>query len=181
MYIPVHSYKVKVMFDTGATRTLMSRRLHQAFCSRGFMLPLEPSSVQLAGVAGQRLQIDGRVSFPFTFGSIIIQHPVIVVANMRDTVIIGNDLMDNRITLHEGRSVTVKDQGEELQLPLCRALPGIRLTSLKDEEVGPGMVKLIICKCGLPGDELQKDAVLVTGVAPGGTHIPVKHAAFTLT
>ncbi len=172
MYIPIHNYKVKVMFDTGATRTLMSRRLHQAFCSHGFILPLEPSSVQLAGVAGQKLQIDGRISFPFTFGSIIIQHPVIVVANMRDTIIIGNDLMDNRITLHEGRSITVKDQGEELQLPLCRALPGIKLASLKDEEIGPGVVKLIICKCGLPADELQEGTVLVTGVAPGGTHIP---------
>ena len=172
MYIPVHSYKVKVMFDTGATRTLMSRRLHQAFCSHGFMLPLEPSSVQLAGVAGQRLQIDGRVSFPFTFGPITIQHPVIVVANMRDTVIIGNDLMDNRITLHEGRSVTVKDQGEELQLPLCRALPGIKLTSLKNEEVGPGDVKLIMCKCGISPDDPQGDAVLIAGVTPGGTHIP---------
>ncbi len=95
MYIPVDRFKVKVMFDTGATHTLMSRHIHQALCGNGISLPLEPSSVNLSGVSGKELQVDSRVQFPFMFGMIALEHPIIVVSSMHDTILVRNDLMDN--------------------------------------------------------------------------------------
>ncbi len=171
MYIPIDKFKVKVMFDTGATRTLMSRRVYQALREHGIDLPLEPTTLNL-GVSRTKLQVDSRIQFTFTFGPIIIKHPVIIVADMRDTLLIGNDLMDNRITIHEGKEITIKEQGRELTLPLCRSLPGIRLMPKQNEEITPRTAKLIICKCGISPGEKHGKVVLVTGVSQGGVHIP---------
>ncbi len=172
MYIPIDKFKVKVMFDTGATRTLMSRCIYQALSDHGIDLPLEPTTLTLEGVSGKKLQVDGRIQFMFTFGPIVIKHPVIIVADMRDTLLIGNDLMDNRITIHEGKEITIKEQGQELTLPLCRSLPGIRLMPKQNEEIAPGTARLIICKCGISPGEKHGRIVLVTGVSQGGIHIP---------
>ena len=147
MYLPIDKFKVKVMFDMGATRTLMSRHLYQALTEQGINLPLEPTILKLEGVSRTKLQVDGRIQFMFTFGPIIVQHPVIIVADMRDTLLIGNDLMDNRITIHEGKEITIKEKGRELTLPLCRLMPGIRLMPTQSEEIAPRTAKLIICKC----------------------------------
>ncbi len=172
MYIPIEKFKVKVMFDTGATRTLMSRRIHKALSDNGVNLPLEPTTLALEGVLGKKLQVDGRIQFTFTFGPIVIKHPVIIVADMRDTLLIGNDLMDNRITIHEGKEITIKEEGQELTLPLCRSLPGIRLMPKQSEDIAPRTAKLIICKCGISPGEKHSRIVLVTGVSQGGIRIP---------
>ncbi len=91
---------------------------------------------------------------------------------MRDTLLIGNDLMDNRITIHEGKEITIKEQGRELTLPLCRSLPGIRLMPKQNEEIAPRTARLIIGKCGISPGEKHRKIVLVTGVSQGGIHIP---------
>ncbi len=70
VYIPIHQYKVKGIFDTGATRTAMSYSLFYSLLSNGVDLPMETvDKLQIRGITGDKLEIVGRVPFPFTFGN----------------------------------------------------------------------------------------------------------------
>ncbi len=174
VYIPIYNYKVKGIFDTGSSRTVMSYSLLNALLANGVNLSLEETDkVRIRGISGQQLKIIGRVNFPFTFGKIKFQHPVLIVENMRDILIIGNDLMDNRITIHKGQQITINDKDTEETLQLCREFPKYGLRLKEQEELAPRTAKLVICKCGLIDKEGNiPTKLLLTGENTTGLYIP---------
>ncbi len=92
---------------------------------------------------------------------------------MRDILIIGNDLMDHRITIHQGHRITINQDGKEETIQLCREFPKYGLQIQKYEEIGPQTAKLVICKCGLTDQNGNiPDKVLLTGDTSDGLYIP---------
>ncbi len=129
---------------------VMSYSLLNALLANGVNLSLEEiDKVRIRGISGQQLKIIGRVDFPFTFGKIKFQHHVLIVENMRDILIIGNDLMDNQITIHKGQQITINDNNTRETLQLCREFPKYGLRLREQEEIAPQTAKIVICKCGL--------------------------------
>ncbi len=93
--------------------------------------------------------------------------------NMRDILIIGNDLMDHRITIHQGHKITITQDGKEETIQLCREFPKYGLHIQQYKEIGPQTAKLVICKCGLMDQNGNiPDKVLLTGDTNDGLHIP---------
>ncbi len=92
---------------------------------------------------------------------------------MRDILIIGNDLMDNRITIHKGQQITINDKDTEETLQLCREFPKYGLRLKEQEELAPRTAKLVICKCGLVDKEGNiPTKLLLTGENAAGLYIP---------
>ena len=152
----------------------MSYSLFYSLLTNGVDLPIETvEKLHVRGITGDQLEIVGRVPFPFTFGNIKFYHHVLVVMNMRDILIIGNDLMDHRITIHQGHRITINQDGKEETIQLCREYPQYQLKVQNFEEIGPKTAKLVICKCGLTDQNGNiPDKVLLTGGDSNGLHIP---------
>ncbi len=74
VYIPIHKYKIKGIFDTGATRTAMSYSLFYSLLTNGVDLPMETvDQLQIRGITGDKLEIVG----PSSFSVHIRKHPIL--------------------------------------------------------------------------------------------------------
>ena len=86
--IKIGKTKFRSLVDTGAEVSLMHRRVYDSLLVKP---KLQFKRINLSGVSGGALKIDGCINLKFTIGGIEMQHMFYVVKDMSRNLILGTD------------------------------------------------------------------------------------------
>ena len=86
--IKIGKTKFRSLVDTGAEVSLMHRRVYDSLLVKP---KLQFKRINLSGVSGGALKIDGCINLKFTVGGIEMQHMFYVVKDMSRNLILGTD------------------------------------------------------------------------------------------
>ena len=86
--IKIGKTKFRSLVDTGAEVSLMHRRVYDSLLVKP---KLQFKRINLSGVSGGALKIDGCINLRFTIGGIEMQHMFYVVKDMSRNLILGTD------------------------------------------------------------------------------------------
>ena len=86
--IKIGKTKFRSLVDTGAEVSLMHRRVYDSLLVKP---KLQFQRINLSGVSGGALKIDGCINLKFTIGGIEMQHMFYVVKDMSRNLILGTD------------------------------------------------------------------------------------------
>ena len=86
--IKIDKTKFRSLVDTGAEVSLMHRRVYDSLLVKP---KLQFNRINLSGVSGGALKIDGCINLKFTIGGIEMQHMFYVVKDMSRNLILGTD------------------------------------------------------------------------------------------
>jgi hypothetical protein len=147
--IPVKlgSKTVRAILDTGCGKTLVTTGLMAKIAGNDWESKLKPSKVKLNSASGHRLQVLGRVDMNLTIGSVMFPTSVQVVREATAEFILGNDVIYDRVTIHEGKMASIQCRPNltrdlipiEYNLPACKALV------VETVSIPPESYKLVKC------------------------------------
>jgi hypothetical protein len=157
---------VNALIDTGADRTLVSADLLDRIMPRTGRERIEPSNVQLRGATGHSLQVLGQLPVVLNFRGVKIRHVVQVVENMHNTLLLGSDLMRDKVSLNKGRQLAIAYKGDRATLPIKYELPKMQVATNAVVEIAPHSVQVVECHIipeePLHDNMLGSEGILVT-------------------
>ena len=122
----INGKDIRVLLDTGATRTLMGKALFDWIYKGDKPPPLKSTDAEISTATGTLVEMAGVAQMKIRFQNIEVEHSVFVAENIPSLFIIGNDFMVDRITIQEGRHVSIRE-GETVEvIPLLQDLPRMR-------------------------------------------------------
>jgi len=107
---------------------------------------IRPSTMRLKGATGHPLSVVGKVDLVAQFGNITLNHTVHVVEDMKDTFLIGNDLMLDKLSILKGRRLQIEHGSAKAELPIRYRIPRGRVVVAKTTHLVAGTVCLVQCK-----------------------------------
>ena len=162
---------VHALIDTGADRTLVTADLLDKILPRTGRERIEPSSVQLRGATGHPLKVLGQIPIVLNFRGVKVKHIVQVIDNMRDTLLLGSDLMRDKVSLNKGRQLAIVHRGDRATLPINYEMPRMRVATSQLVEIAPNSVRLaechVILQAPLHANMRVSEEILVTVSAEG--------------
>ena len=142
--LKVGENQAHAILDTGADRTVISLDLFKELFAGNRPPPINPTTVKLKGATGHKLEILGQVQMPYTIGGVRLTHPVQVVSNMKNTLLLGNDVILDRMTVEKGRRLIVDTaDGERGSTPIKYEIPQMKVRLTRKTELPAQSISLI--------------------------------------
>lgn len=96
--VKIGKHKFRSLVDTGAEVSLMHRRIYDQLKVKP---RLQNKKINLQGVNGELLNVDGCIDLTFSIGGIELQHAFYIVRDMNRNLILGQDwLKQNGVRLY---------------------------------------------------------------------------------
>ena len=137
-----NSYAAAIL-DTGADRSLISEDLYDSLFTQDNRPKLRTSRMRLKGATGHQLTIKGQIEMPITVGSIRLTHPMQVVSNMKSTLLLGNDIILDKITIIKGRELEMTHAGQKCTAPIEYRTPHMKVRLIDNEDIAPQSVRIV--------------------------------------
>ena len=131
------------ILDTGADRSLISEDLYKSLFTEQNRPKLRSSRMRLKGATGHQLIIQGQIEMPVTVGSITLTHPMQVVSNMKSTLLLGNDIILDKITIIKGRELEMSHDGQKCTAPIEYRTPHMKVRLLHNEDIAPKSIRIV--------------------------------------
>ena len=147
-HIPVQiaNRKVNAILDTGADRSIISHDLFKHIYAPQQTPPITHSNARLKGATGNPLTILGQAETTLNIADISIEHPLQIISNMSNILIIGNDVLVDKITISKGREIVIDHQGKTATVPIHYKIPKMKVMPLKNEVIAPECSRILQCK-----------------------------------
>ena len=161
--IKINEKRVVTIVDSGADRTLCHDQFAAKIYGPGWEKQLKPSAARLTTASGQYLNITGELEMEIHFQHIMIRWSVIITSNTVAEFLLGNDIMQNRMTLEKGHTLIVynpDDPDDAVRIPITRTAKRMKVKTIENEVIPPHANRLIACMLvGLDEEELEDQAM----------------------